>query len=158
MIRIVSIIFLLLPVSVWGQKYSFDSTSFFKETRQINFREPSIKSFKRNFENDSLKTTDEDIKSFKTYMIFKKSSTIFDVTKIILSSNGKFISYYRGCLAEGVTAGNYQIKDNTLIITSSKNVYTNLKYQKVFRSLDYPFFEIGTINYQITKEGLVYLR
>lgn len=147
-----------MPVSVWAQKFSFDSANFFKETRQINFREPSITSFKRNFENDSLTTADEDIKSFKTHMIFKKSNTIFDVTKIILSFNGKFISYYRGCIAEGVTAGNYQIKDNTLIITSSKNVYTNLKQQKVFESFDYPFFEIGTIKYQITKEGLVYLR
>lgn len=158
MARIAIIVFLLLPISSWSQKYSLDSSFFSEEPKQINFRQPSISTFKRNFEVNNLNDTNEEISSFKPYKVFKKSSTIYDITKIILFTDGKFIGYYHGCTAEGVTAGNYLLKDNLLIITSSKNVYTNLNRQQVFKLIDYPFFELGSIKYQITNEGLVYLR
>ena len=150
-------IFLLLPISTLCQKYSFDSTAFFKQKKEIDLRKPSITSFKRNFENDSSDRAN-DFKNLKPFKIFKKSSTIYDVTKIILSSNRKFIAYYKGCTAEGVTAGDYQIENNILTISSSKITYESLKNDLVFKSIDYPFFEIGTIKYQIIKKGLVYLR
>ena len=146
-----------MPISVISQEYFIsDSSFFFKQSEDFDLRKPSISSFKRNFDKDSMDRLNEEFDRLKPFKVFKKSSTIFDITRIILFSNGRFIAYYKGCIAEGITGGIYRIENNTLTISSSKITYEGLKNE--LKLLDYGFFEIGTIIYRIAKEKLIYLK
>ena len=157
MARILCLILLFFPIAVLSQKYFIsDSSILLGQREEFDLRKPSISSFERSFEKDSIDRINEEIDRFKPFRVFKKSSTIFDITRIILFSNGKFFAYYKGCIAEGITGGIYRIENNTLTISSSKNTYESLKNE--FKLLDYRFFEIGTKRYLISKEGLVYLK
>lgn len=132
-------------------------TSYSFKVNSKDFRTPSISILQTDLTIDRSASVDGLYQSLNPLKVYKHSSTIFDVVRILLLPEGKFLCYSHNCLSEGISAGNYAINKNIITLKSSKKVYNSLKKDKFIKSMDYGFVTINSISYMIQNDKLIFL-
>jgi hypothetical protein len=91
-------------------------------------------------------------------MSFNHSSTIFDITQIILFKNGTFFCYTDNCLREGSSAGYYNLSNDTLTLASSKKVFSKLKTKSPLKDNSFVFVELNALKFLLRKAELICIK
>ena len=133
----------------------FISGFTFSQEASQKGRKPSSLAFIINYKMDTVASRYE---SLSPVVVFKYSSTIFDMRKIFLFKDGTFFCYARNCLQEGSSAGNYIRNNDTLILTSSNKVFNKLKINSPLKENSFVFVDLKALKFIVNKEDLISVR
>jgi len=137
--------------------FKLDS-SYVYQVDQKKFRIPPVSILQTTFVLDQSEYSSKPYHSLNPGKIYKKSSTIFDVAKILLLPDGKFFYYSHSCLSDGISAGSYTLINNVLTLKSSEKIYNQLAKNEFVKSKDCGFLNISSISYLIKNDELIYLK
>ena len=139
----------------FAQKIINKHQYYFKKSytsSKININTPTV-----YFNNYKIGTTYINLGELNPIKIYSKSSTIFDISYIILLNQDRFVASYAGCTQKTISGGSYQIKNNQLILKCSRQIFNTINKLKSIDELKYQFIDIGKIKYLLTNEGLAYI-
>jgi cell division protein FtsI/penicillin-binding protein 2 len=128
-------------------------SSYKKEIK--DFRKPLPTAFSISYEMDTVVNR---FVSLSAVMTFKRSATIFDMTRIIFLKDGTFYCYTYGCLREGSSAGNFTIHNDTLTLTSSNKIFNKLKENPALKSCRFVFVDLKDLKFLIKNEELISIK